>query len=338
MVLLPVRDADARFFAIALKSTLRSRGVDFGVVVVDHGSDVPVVFADPRVQVLRVDRDLGFTAALEVGRAVITAAGCPFSARMDADDVMHPLRLAEDVAALRADATLAAVSSRAKVVPKASTLMRGYVGWQNSVLSDSQHQREAWIELPIINPATTFRAAVVEAVGGWTDRPWPEDYDLYLRMVTQGHRIIKRPVIRHSWRQHFGQQTRTVKARESRNALAACKAHHLVPFFSLRSRRVVVVGAGKEGRRVSRALAACGVAVAGFVDVDSKKIGRVVHGVPVEARVEARVEAAGADTFVGTFVGTFVVAAVGTSGARGAVRAVIEDAGYVEGVDFVVVA
>ena len=51
-----------------------------------------------------------------------------------------------------------------------------------------------------------------------------------------------------------------------------------------------------------------------------------MHGVPVEARVEA------------ARVGTFVVAAVGTSGARGAVRAVIEEAGYVEGVDFVVVA
>lgn len=334
-VLLPARDPDARHFAIALKSTLRSLpiergGVDFGVVVVDHGSAVPLaglrVVDDPRVTVVRVDVDVPFAVALERGRARCTA---PFIARMDADDVMHPLRLAEDTAALRAPAIgagLGAVSSRVKVLPKASTLMRGYVGWQNGILSAPQHKMERWIEQPICNPATTYRNSAINAAGGWQDHPWPEDYDLFLRLMMHGYDVIKRPVVRHAWRQHFGQLTRTTKARKSRDALAACKACHLGAAYGLSTRPVLVLGAGKEGRRISRALRAAGVVVAGFVDVDVNKIGRVVHGVPVVAQLPM----AGS--------GVFVVGAVGTSGARGPVRGLLQERGYVEDVDAVVVA
>lgn len=327
-MLMPVRDGEPRHLSRALKSTLRSRDVDFGVVVVDHGSVVPVEVSDVRVRVVRVDRALPFAEALELGRAACSA---PFIARMDSDDVMHPLRLAEQVASLSSDPSLAAVASRAKIIPKATTLMRGYVGWQNGILDDSQHSKEAWIEQPIVNPATTYRASMLDEIGGWRARDWPEDYDLFLRMIVAGRRVIKRPEIRHAWRQHFGQLTRMVKATQTRDALAACKAHHLAPHFQLRERKVVIVGAGKEGRRISRALRAEGVVVSSFVDVDPKKIGRRVHDVEVCASIE------GARSPSGGPSGTFVVGAVGTSGARGAVRAFVEAAGFVEGVDFVIV-
>ena len=191
----------------------------------------------------------------------------------------------------------------------------------------AEHKKEIWIEQPLCNPATTFRRAAIEAVGGWRARSWPEDYDLFLRLVTAGHALIKRPVIRHAWRQHFGQLTRTVKATVTRDALAACKAHFLVPAFGLRERRVVLVGAGKEGRRMSRALRGEGVVVGAFVDVDPKKLGREVHGCVVQP----------APTFARQ-PGDFLLGCVGTSGARGAVRAWFDDVGCVEGRDGVVVA
>ncbi|MDP2341388.1 MAG: glycosyltransferase [Deltaproteobacteria bacterium] len=318
-VLLPARDPDARHLRYALRSTLRSRGVDVDVVVVDHGSAVPIVVDDARVRVLRVDGALPFSAALELGRAAIRA---PFFARMDSDDVMHPLRLAEDLAFLRAH-PVAAVSSRVKILPKSTTYMHGYAGWQNSILSPSDHQREMWIEQPICNPATTYRNAAVDVVGGYRPMPWPEDYDLFLRLVCAGFTVEKKPLVRHGWRQHGSQVTRT-KPWQTRDALALCKAAHLVPAFHLRERAVWILGTGKEGRRISRALRAEGVAAAGFVDVDPKKIGKTVHGVVV-------VGAAGLPA------GAFVIGAVGTSGARGVVRELLRDRGYVEGVDAVVV-
>ena len=89
-VLLPARDVDPRWWRRALESTLKSREVRLEVVVVDHGSHTPLQVDDGRVRVLRADRTLPFAAALEMGRAACRAE---VIARMDADDVMHPLRL-----------------------------------------------------------------------------------------------------------------------------------------------------------------------------------------------------------------------------------------------------
>jgi hypothetical protein len=249
---------------------------------------------------------------------------------MDADDVMHPLRLAEDLAFLerRTSGALAvgAVASRVKILPKSTTYMHGYAGWQNGILSASDHQREMWIEQPICNPATSYRNAAVDDVGGYRSCPWPEDYDLFLRLVIAGFSVEKKPVVRHGWRQHAAQVTRT-KATQSKDAIARCKACHLVPAFALRTRPVWILGSGKEGRRISRALKAEGVAAAGFVDVDPKKIGKTVHGAVV-------VDAAGFPPAGATFA----IGAVGTSGARGLVRELLKTRGYVEGVDAVIVA
>jgi hypothetical protein len=246
---------------------------------------------------------------------------------MDADDVMHPARLGAQVRALATDAGLGAVASRARVLPKTSPAMRGYLHWQNSLLSAVDHARELWVEQPACNPATTFRRAAFDAVGGYVDGAGPEDYDLFLRLHRAGWRLQKLDAVHHGWRQHAQQLTRTAP-HSGRDALAALKARHLVEQFGLRRRPVVVAGAGKEGRRISRALAALGVAVVAFVDVDPKKIGRRVHGAPVQPT----------STLAAREPGTFVIGAVGTSGARGAVRALLGEAGCVEGHDAVVVA
>jgi len=323
-VLLPVRDVSPRWFARALTSTLRSRGVRLRVIVVDHASRSPVVVVEPRVRVLRVDDSLRFAEALDAGLAVCTA---PFVARMDADDVMHPDRLRLQLQVLRDDDRLGAIASRVKVLPRTTMAMRGYVAWQNATLSADEHARELWVEQPLCNPATTFRRSALVEVGGYVEGPGPEDYDLFLRLFRRGWRMAKLPVVHHAWRQHAAQTTRTAPA-HTRDALAALKARHLVAHFALHDRVVVVAGAGKEGRRIGRALRAQGVVVAAFVDVDPRKIGRLVHGAPVQPTAWLLSRPAGA----------FVLGAVGTSGARGVVRAFLAAAGVVEGEDGVVVA
>jgi hypothetical protein len=319
-VVLPVRDPHPVWFRRALTSTLRSVGVAVDVVVVDHGSAVAVSVDDARARVVRVDAAVSFADALNAGRAAVSAG---FIARMDGDDIMHPRRLVEDLAAFAVGpAHLAVVASRTKIIPKSTTRMRSYSHWQNSVLSEQDHREQAFIELPVCHPSITMRASALDAIGGYIDQPWPEDYDLFLRFLSAGYGVIKRPVVRHGWRQHDHQVTRTFSAKQSRDALAACKVHHMVLRYGLRDRRVIVVGAGREGRRVARTLASSSVAVAGFLDVDAKKIGRVTHGAPVTSSTSYQRAA-----------GDFLIGAVGTSGARGAVRAFFADHGFVVDVD-----
>jgi hypothetical protein len=326
-VVMAARDVAGLHFRRALGSTLRSRGVAFEVVVVDHGSLEPVVVEpqknDERVTVVRIGRAVSFVDALNAGIAV---ADADVIARMDADDIMHPDRLRLQLQALNDDDGVSVVSSRIGILPKTTTMMRGYAMWQNSLLTVDDHRRDRFIEQPVCNPATMLRRRALDDVGGYVDGDFPEDYDLFLRLLGRGHRVIKLPFVHHDWRQHPAQLTRAHGT--DRDTLARLKARHLVADFGLVGRDVVVVGAGKEGRRISRALRGAGAGPMAFVDVDPKKVGRVTHDVPVH----------GAEWLAQRPPGAFVVGAVGTSGARGAIRVLAADAGLHEGADFVVVA
>ncbi len=311
---MPVRDAEPRLLRRALTSTLRSVGVDVDVVVVDHGSADAVKVDGARV--VRVDRDVAFADALNIG---VTAAAGDVIARMDADDVMHPHRLREQLAYLREHADVDVVSSCVKVIPKHTSMMRGYVMWQNQLRTDADHRRERFIEQPLCHPAVMFRRQAFDDVGGYVASDAPEDYELFLRVMSAGRRFFKLKAVHLGWRQHAGQSTRRI----SRDTIAGLKARFIVADCGAKDRAVIVVGASKEGRRISRALRGQGVGVTAFVDVDARKQGRLVHDAPVHPPEWLHTRPRGA----------LVLGAVGTSGARGAVRALWADVGVVEGDD-----
>jgi threonine dehydrogenase-like Zn-dependent dehydrogenase len=89
----------------------------------------------------------------------------------------------------------------------------------------------------------------------------------------------------------------------------------------------VVWGAGPVGKAFARALRAAGVSVLSFVDVDPRKIGQRVHGVPVVGLDRA------------ASLGPAVhLAAVGQKGARERVRAEAARMSLADGRDFFAVA
>lgn len=93
------------------------------------------------------------------------------------------------------------------------------------------------------------------------------------------------------------------------------------------ARPVWIWGAGRPTRKRAAHLAAHGVTIAGYIDVDVKKTGKVVGGVPVVGP-EALPPA-------GT---VFVLGYVSSRGARDLIRAELTRRGYVEGRDFLMCA
>lgn len=333
-VLMPARDA-AGTIGRSLASVLASEGVSLECVVVDHGSvdDTRAIVERAArlgdVRVLSAPRELPFAEALERGRRSCRA---PVVARMDADDLMHPRRLARDLALLRDKPDVDVTACRVRPFPLVGlgAGMRMYLAWQNHVLSPAAHARETWIELTVCHPSATFRNDAVTRAGGYRHGDFPEDYELFLRLLARGAVVEKRPEVDLAWRQSRGSATK-VDPRYSRDALARAKAMHMVPRFSLVERPVFVCGAGKEGGRIARALSSFGVRPARFFDVSDKRIGRERYGAPVlHSRALADERRA--------LPGAFCIAAVGTSGAREIVREAMRSAGFVEGEDAVVVA
>ena len=131
---------DAAFVGEAVESVLGQTLGDLELLVVDDGStdttpDVLAGFTDSRVTVLRNDAVLGLATSLN--RGLDTAQG-RYVARLDADDVALPDRLARQVERLHARPAAAAVGTavidvdargrrgRTHVMPRGARLLR----WQ----------------------------------------------------------------------------------------------------------------------------------------------------------------------------------------------------------------
>ncbi len=279
---------------------------------------------DPRVHPVR-QPPLGIVAALEHARR---RARGRWLARMDADDVALPERLALQHAAGRREPGASLVGCHVRYAPREGLgdgALR-YERWLNGLTSTDDLERDLWVECPLAHPTFFMRAGAVAAVGGYRDMGWPEDYDLLLRLWRAGGRlaVVPEPLLR--WREAPDRLSRVSDA-YSLAAFRRCKVHHLRASLLRARAGAVVWGAGPTGKAFARALQAAGTDVLAFVEVDPRKIGQTIHDAPVVS--------AGAAS---RFEGALHLAAVGQPGGRLGVRRAMRRAGLREGVDFVAVA
>ncbi len=322
-VLLPFRDA-VETVREALASVLVEPEVGEVIAVDDGSSDGghEVVRAmadgDPRVRLVRGPAR-GIVAALST--ACAHARG-ELLARMDADDVSHPGRIREAAARLAADASLGAVATRVEA-PGAAGGMAAYVAWQNAVLTPAAHAHAVFVEAPLCHPATVIRRSALDAVGGYRETAWPEDWDLWLRLDAAGWGLAKVDAALFAWRHQPGRLTFT-HPRYAFDRLIEARAAYLPARLArvMGRRSLTVWGAGVTGRRLVRALEPAGLRASRFVDIDPAKIGRTARNAPIT-------DASSLDPSR-----EFIVVAVGARGARGLVRAELLGRGWREGDDF----
>lgn len=324
-VLLPYRDAEATLEE-AIESVLAERDVDLELCAADDGSTDggPAIVAriaarDPRVVPIATG-GLGIAGAL--ARAAAIARG-EFLARMDSDDISVNGRLARQADALHRDPDLAVVGARVEAFaagPVGEGMLR-YVAWLNALITPADHTREIFVESPLCHPSVTIRRRALEAVGGFRDTRWPEDYDLWLRLDAAGLPMAKIPDLGLRWRHRPGRAT-FADPRYAISRFLEAKAPYLAARLRGSPLPLAIWGAGKTGRRLAAALAPHGVRPALFVDIDPRKIGRAAQGAPIvdPSRLER-----------GRFM---VVTAVGARGARALIRAHLEGEGFVEGPDY----
>ena len=193
-------------------------------------------------------------------------------------------------------------------------------------MTGEKAERDLFVECPIPHPTLLARREAVEAVGGYRDVPWPEDYDLLLRLWAAGGGLRNVEELALRWREYPARLSR-VDARYSLDAFTRCKVEHLRRTLLVGREGVLVFGAGPVGKSFGRALLAAGVELRAFVEVDPRKLGKHIHGAPV-----VDVEAAA------NYPDAFAVGAVAGEEARERIREVVRGHGRVEGRDFVAVA
>ena len=128
---------------------------------------------DPRVHVLAREH-AGIIPALNAG---LQKCRAPFIARMDADDFSLPGRLQKQVAFLKEDPSIAAVSCLVEGFPPGNVRegFRIYIYWLNQLISAEDIARELYIESPLPHPSLMLRREWLERMGGYQEHAWPED-------------------------------------------------------------------------------------------------------------------------------------------------------------------
>jgi glycosyltransferase involved in cell wall biosynthesis len=319
-VLVPVRDAEA-YLGDALRSIAEQTHENLEVIVVDDGSrdssgDIAGNWArrDSRFRVVQQPAR-GFVAASQ--RACAEARGS-YLAAMGADDVARPRRLELQLAVLQEEG-LDACGGGVAYFPDATDGLRRYERWLNSLTTVEAAERDLFVECPIGHPTLFARAGAV----AYRAVDWPEDYDLVLRLWAAGGRFRNVEDVVLDWRDHPSRLARTDQ-RYSLMSFARCKVHYL-RLHALRGRPVVVWGAGPVGKLHARVLLDARVQITAFVEVDERKIGKRIYGIPVVAHDDSPRDG-------------FVLGAVAGEAARARLRDLAREQGRREGDDFVVVA
>ena len=317
----------------ALDSVVAQTMSDYEIVVVNDGStDATATLLaarqDPRMRLLSSSH-VGLLQALNLGLAACRA---PFVARLDADDVCRPQRLERQVSLMQQQPDVGVCGTQVEAFP-AGDVATGfdiYVQWQNALLTHNDICREIFIESPIAHPSAMLRRHEMVALGGYQERGWAEDYDLWLRYHAAGRHFAKvaEPLVR--WREHGARATRTDSRYSVENFLRA-KAHYL-SCGPLNSRDGLLVwGAGQTGRRLSKHLSRAGHQPDVFIDIAPKRIGSTLRGVPIVGTEQLM-------SCWQSYNRPLLLAAVASRGARALLREHLAHIGLEEGDDYLCVA
>lgn len=184
-VLIPVRNC-ASYLPIALESLAEQSFEDFEIIVVDNasGDGTRAILRDwsrreRRLRAFRLARP-GLARSLNFAAC---KARAPLLARLDADDVALPHRLAMQVDAMRARPSVNLLGSSAELINS-----RGRrIGAIDRPVKDSDlrsFQREG---CGFIHSSVIMRREAFEAAGGYRNGlNVAEDYDLWLRIAERG--------------------------------------------------------------------------------------------------------------------------------------------------------
>ncbi len=327
-MLLPARNASATI-ARAINSIRAQSFGDFELLAIDDGStdDTPTQLADaarsdPRIHVLRTS-GVGLVGALNLGLA---SARAPLIARMDADDESLPLRFERSHQAL-GDLTLTGVGTGVEIARDdrpASPNLVAYGAWLSSLTSREKLFADRFVESPLCHPSVMLRTEPLRAFGGWHDGPFPEDWELWLRLLEGGHHLECLGERLHRWFDHDHRLTRTDDRYGTASHLTL-KADFLARRFE--GQPLSLWGAGEIGVKLTRALVDRGLTVTRLIDVNPRKIGQRIHG----ARVVLPDD-------LGEPGREHLLSAVGAKGARAEIRAYLGSRGWFEGLHFTCVA
>ena len=227
---------------------------------------------DPRIKVIE-EPTIGIAHALNTGLRHATA---PLIARMDADDIAHPDRLARQVAYLNAHPEIGVLGTRTcfETTVEKSSGMAWFVNWQNAILTPHEHYVKRFVDAPLAHPTVMFRRELVDRFGAYSTEPQPEDHELWLRWMHHGVRFAKLPEELLTWHDHPQRLSRT-HANYSVDAFFSTKAKWIAAWYKRKftvQRPIIIAGTSGLCRDRAAKLEAQDMCIHAFTDVKKREV------------------------------------------------------------------
>jgi len=243
-VLLAVQNGEP-YVRQALQSVLDQTFTDFELLVVDDAStdatvEIIEAFADPRVRLLRNERNLGQVPSLN--RGLREARGL-YIARLDADDASQPRRLARQVEVLDADTRVGLVGTWMEAIDERGRRL-GYLRKHLDDYVDFVYHTLI-MRVYVSHPSAMYRRRPVLELGGYDEATGPaEDKDLWRKLLLERFeaRIVPEPLVLYRLHDQQLSQTRAAYQREVDGASQDRFLAQLTPEAPVMAVRLLLAG------------------------------------------------------------------------------------------------
>lgn len=177
---MPVYNGE-RYLREAIESILNQTFTGFEFVILNDGStdrsaEIVRSYDDPRIRFYENDHNIGLTLTLNRGLRLLEGE---YVARMDADDISVPHRLAKQVDFLDTHADVGVVGTAITIIDEKARIV-------TTRHHPPSHNVLRWCLClfdPIAHPTALMRRHIVESAGGYqVETGTAEDYDLWRRL------------------------------------------------------------------------------------------------------------------------------------------------------------
>lgn len=278
-ILIPFKNTVV-FLDECLKSILKQTYSNWEVIAVnDNSTDKSLQLVqsfaerDTRIKVIQ-NQGSGIIDAL---RTAYSKSNGDFITRMDSDDIMSSNKLKVMVASLSNKGSGHVAIGKVKYFSDRgiSNGYERYETWLNSLTELGVNYTEIYKECVIPSPCWMAFRKDLEACNAFEPNRYPEDYDLAFRFYEKGLKCIPCNELLHFWRDY---DTRTSRTSEhyAQNYFLDIKLHYFIKLEHKKNRPLVVWGAGKKGKDISKILVQKQIDFHWVCD-NPKKIGKSIY-------------------------------------------------------------
>jgi glycosyltransferase involved in cell wall biosynthesis len=209
-VVMPVYNSE-KFLKKAIDSILNQTYAQFELILVndcstDNSEKIIYSYSDPRIVYYKLEQNMGVVEASNFG---LQHALALYTCIMHSDDIAAPARLAEQKKWLDDHKKTAAISSFITFINEEDAITGEWIEDRKNISAKEIKQTMPWVNC-IAHPTVMIRTNIYKKYKYHINQQAQEDYDLWMRMLSDGLIIEKIPTSLLYYRVHSASITSTI--------------------------------------------------------------------------------------------------------------------------------